>query len=1204
MERLVQAGVIFLILQSLLIKGGRSEMPYITAHACEGSYLDLKCSNETLVLHIIRANYGRLSNSVCNEEGKAYSTDCLSPRAVRIVRQRCQGQFACSLPINNGYFGDPCRKVYKYIEIQYRCVPEGYLPSEAPVETLFHLSTTTQPALFHTTTTSSTTTTTTTTRITTPRQPSPTRARTEPTTVTSSSSSTTATSVTTTSTTVPPSRRHTPPASPPGRDTLSSTEITPSVTESGRPRPFCRREFRRNITWPRTEPNVVVNRDCPHKMKGQAFWKCSEMGEWIDLPDLSDCISDALTRIKNDVESGQVSIEDISSDLATATASQDLYGGDVISSALVMMQMAEGLKTELKNTKEKNRVMKATNVTKNFVRSSSNLLSPKQKNGWKDLKRERQVETATTLLKLLERSAFEVAETLNVETPAVRSTDENVAIEIEVVNPFSDQRLQRVYPTPEQQAVLNSSDSITLPESAIVDNADKDGVVKIVFISYSNLNQWLKPDSAKNETDVSIVNSKILSLSLNNKDGDIQLAQPIHMSFRHVNVTNVEKPKCSFWNFSSDENGAWSGRGCSVVTSNDTHTQCECNHLTNFAVLMDVVGTELPEHHEVALQVITYFGCIISIVCLFLTWLTFMVFRNLKSERTSIHKNLVFSLFFAEIIFLCGIQQTDHPVVCSVIAGFLHFFFLAAFGWMCLEGIQLYSMLIQVFEGKKSRLVWFYLAGYGIPAVIVGISAAVDYKGYGTDYYCWLRADNYFVWSFVAPVCLVITVNIVMLSIAVYMMCRHATTATSIKHKEKTRMENIRDWIKGSIVLVVLLGLTWAFGMLYINEESVVMAYVFTILNSLQGLFIFIFHCLMNEKVQKEYKKCARRTRWLPNCVRVGYGGQQKLYNISTSPSPSSSSTGPGNYWQKLWPGKKRRRSSGSSATGKSNTNKNLVGQLHIVNGITPIPEVLIEDSYGGINGDLSMVDASVVDSEQVTDYCHNHMREDRNGHYTENPYMQPTCLHYPRCQERSQVDPNGHRVDQDRLSNASTDKGDYPDSDSSDDEDLKHRLREERPFSEYEGKPLIPNEEEAQGRHLIINNNNNSQSSPRPQPKKLLGKSLSDAPRSLNDLMDRDLTGSGESESFKRSTPNLKYVPLGESPNKEPSASAPSSMQGQHKHSLPNLAKTETDCPPPPYCSEEGLTYTDSSTRRKRRLDSDPQVVFYNSRHEGNSQC
>jgi len=50
-------------------------------------------------------------------------------------------------------------------------------------------------------------------------------------------------------------------------------------------------------------------------------------------------------------------------------------------------------------------------------------------------------------------------------------------------------------------------------------------------------------------------------------------------------------------------------------------------------------------------------------------------------------------------------------------------------------------------------------------------------------------------------------------------------------------------------VLEVLLGLTWAFGLAFINEQMLVFAYIFTVLNSLQGTFIFVFHCILNEKV-------------------------------------------------------------------------------------------------------------------------------------------------------------------------------------------------------------------------------------------------------------------------------------------------------------------------------------------------------------------
>lgn len=72
-------------------------------------------------------------------------------------------------------------------------------------------------------------------------------------------------------------------------------------------------------------------------------------------------------------------------------------------------------------------------------------------------------------------------------------------------------------------------------------------------------------------------------------------------------------------------------------------------------------------------------------------------------------------------------------IACAVFAALLHFFFLAAFTWMFLEGVQLYIMLVEVFESEHSRRKYFYLVGYGIPALIVAVSAAVDYRSYGTD---------------------------------------------------------------------------------------------------------------------------------------------------------------------------------------------------------------------------------------------------------------------------------------------------------------------------------------------------------------------------------------------------------------------------------------------------------------------------------------
>lgn len=76
---------------------------------------------------------------------------------------------------------------------------------------------------------------------------------------------------------------------------------------------------------------------------------------------------------------------------------------------------------------------------------------------------------------------------------------------------------------------------------------------------------------------------------------------------------------------------------------------------------------------------------------------------------------------------------------------------------------------------------------------------------------------------------------------------------------ESIYSSHVRSWVIGAIALLCLLGLTWAFGLMYINESTVIMAYLFTIFNSLQGMFIFIFHCILQKKVSKTTRDKGRQ---------------------------------------------------------------------------------------------------------------------------------------------------------------------------------------------------------------------------------------------------------------------------------------------------------------------------------------------------------
>ncbi|KAK8389328.1 hypothetical protein O3P69_008809 [Scylla paramamosain] len=67
-------------------------------------------------------------------------------------------------------------------------------------------------------------------------------------------------------------------------------------------------------------------------------------------------------------------------------------------------------------------------------------------------------------------------------------------------------------------------------------------------------------------------------------------------------------------------------------------------------------------------------------------------------------------------------------------------------------------------------------------------------------------------------------------------------------NKRKSLHHRIMLYIKGSFSLNCVLGVTWVFGLLYINSNHF-FAYVFTILNASQGVMIFVFNCVLNENV-------------------------------------------------------------------------------------------------------------------------------------------------------------------------------------------------------------------------------------------------------------------------------------------------------------------------------------------------------------------
>ncbi|XP_057188996.1 adhesion G protein-coupled receptor L2-like isoform X3 [Triplophysa rosa] len=731
---------------------------------------------------------------------------------------------------------------------------------------------------------------------------------------------------------------------PRGRDTAADHPEPAEPTAVSLPpssKRFCDSAERRGISWPQTHRGATVERPCPKGTRGIASFLCTAVdGTWnAKGPDLSNCTSHWVTQVAQKIRSGE-NAANLANELARHTQGP-VYAGDVSSSVRLMEQLVDILDAQLQELKprEKDSAGRSFNkrqkrertcraYMKAIVDTVDNLLRPEALKSWEDMNSTEQTHAATMLLDTLEEGAFVLADNL-IEPAVVRVPAENIILDVYVLS--TDGQIQdfRFPQTSKRGAAIQLSANTVKLNS-------KNGFAKLVFVLYKHLGDFLSTENAtvrlmgeggvRNHT--LTVNSHILSASINKESSRVFVSEPVIFTLEHLDTENYFNPNCSFWNYSERSMmGYWSTQGCKLLATNKTHTTCSCSHLTNFAILM-----AHREHagegsvHELLLTVITRMGIAVSLVCLAISVFTFCFFCGLQSDRNTIHKNLCINLFIAELLFLVGINMTEPPIVCSVIAGSLHFFFLAAFAWMCLEGVQLFLMLVEVFESEFSRRKYYYASGYLFPAVVVGISAVIDYKSYGTKKACWLRVDNHFIWSFIGPVTFVIMLNLIFLVVTMYKMVKHSTSMKP----DSSRLENIRSWVLGAFALLCLLGLTWSFGLFFLNDSSILMAYLFTIFNTLQGMFIFIFHCLLQKKVRKEYSKCFRQSQC---CGGLPSEGPHSSNKASASRSTARYSSATQSRIRRMWNDTVRKQSESSFISGDINSTSTLnQGQHSLTN--------------------------------------------------------------------------------------------------------------------------------------------------------------------------------------------------------------------------------------------------------------------------------
>ncbi|XP_030855740.1 adhesion G-protein coupled receptor G2-like [Strongylocentrotus purpuratus] len=414
------------------------------------------------------------------------------------------------------------------------------------------------------------------------------------------------------------------------------------------------------------------------------------------------------------------------------------------------------------------------------------------------------------------------------------------------------------------------------------------GSLRVAFVVYANDAMFPSPSLAllNREIDTPVVSLTIGGQKIEN------LMERVNITFYRFKPDSRD-PTCNFWEFNL---GKWSMEGCQLLpdntanSSNDEYYTCACDHLTNFAVLVDIYAEDEPPKPVLRLLSIT--GCAISILCLAIAIASYLSVKKIRRSQT--HKIFIFlcttllCLYTVSLVIIAldtEFQQAEVELIpCSVLAALVHYFVLSSLMWMGIEGFNTYLVIVKVFNTYIPKfMIKASIVGWGIPAVIVAATGAITRNYYAEEDYCYIRKWP-LIGGLLVPMAIILIINIAVFILAMCRLQSSARMAGRVKKDCKTERQETLERIQNGIAILLLLGFTWTTGYLaLINVDFTEL--LFIIFNSLQGFFIFVLYCLRKETIRKQWRRCIC-------CALLREGGSAESQGNSGRTPGSTSGTG------------------------------------------------------------------------------------------------------------------------------------------------------------------------------------------------------------------------------------------------------------------------------------------------------------------------
>ncbi|XP_036897089.1 pituitary adenylate cyclase-activating polypeptide type I receptor isoform X1 [Sturnira hondurensis] len=264
-------------------------------------------------------------------------------------------------------------------------------------------------------------------------------------------------------------------------------------------------------------------------------------------------------------------------------------------------------------------------------------------------------------------------------------------------------------------------------------------------------------------------------------------------------------------------------------------------------------------------------------------------FRKLHCTRNFIHMNLFVSFMLRAIsVFIKDwVLYEEHDsshcfissVECKAVMVFFHYCVVSNYFWLFIEGLYLFTLLVETFFPERRYFCWYTIIGWGTPTLCVSVWAVL--RLYFDDTGCWDMNDSTALWWVIkGPVVGSIMVNFGLFVGIIFILVQKLQSPDMGGNESSIYLTNLSLGVpkkaredplpvpsdqhslpflrlaRSTLLLIPLFGIHYTVFAFSPENVSKRERLVFELgLGSFQGFVVAVLYCFLNGEVQAEIKR-------------------------------------------------------------------------------------------------------------------------------------------------------------------------------------------------------------------------------------------------------------------------------------------------------------------------------------------------------------